>query len=288
MKRFFSILMIFAIIAAAHTAAFAAETPASLELNYTDAVVVEIGESPVPMVSVRALDANGEPVYGVKVNARLSDTTVAEVTAYSAVTDQNGYSAFSVDGIAPGSAALTFRAEGTDVCAEIPLVVSAGGAAVSRPVITVGGFVFGADAPKANSVTVPEGSLLSLDCATEGAVIYYNLNDTCPCQDLVSRRVYTEPIPITGDCYFRITAYKPGMEYSPRINLTVTAAPARAAGDVDGDGAVLASDARLALRISAKLCEPDAAAFAAADLDGDGNVTADEARTILRISAKLA
>ena len=63
--------------------------------------------------------------------------------------------------------------------------------------------------------------------------------------------------------------------------------PARAKGDVDGDGHILARDARLALRVSAKLVTPDAEAFRAADVDGDGQILAKDARQILRFSAKL-
>ena len=53
------------------------------------------------------------------------------------------------------------------------------------------------------------------------------------------------------------------------------------------DGKVLANDARLALRISARLENPSPAAIAAADVNGDRYVLADDARQILRFSAKL-
>ncbi len=58
-------------------------------------------------------------------------------------------------------------------------------------------------------------------------------------------------------------------------------------GDVNWDGKVLANDARLALRISARLENPSPAAIAAADVNGDRYVLADDARQILRFSAKL-
>lgn len=58
-------------------------------------------------------------------------------------------------------------------------------------------------------------------------------------------------------------------------------------GDVNGDGEITAKDARLALRISAKLDVPTAVQKAAADVNGDGDVTAKDARSILRVSAKL-
>ena len=58
-------------------------------------------------------------------------------------------------------------------------------------------------------------------------------------------------------------------------------------GDVNGDGKLTASDARAALRMSAKLDTPTQTQFAAADVNGDGKLTASDARIILRVSAKL-
>lgn len=59
-------------------------------------------------------------------------------------------------------------------------------------------------------------------------------------------------------------------------------------GDVNIDGKISAADARLALRIAARL-EPDAtdAQLIAADVITDGRVEAKDARHILRVSAKL-
>ncbi|MCR5783373.1 MAG: carboxypeptidase regulatory-like domain-containing protein [Clostridia bacterium] len=58
-------------------------------------------------------------------------------------------------------------------------------------------------------------------------------------------------------------------------------------GDIDGNGQILADDARLALRSSAKLEELTVSQALAADVDGNGQVLADDARQILRFSAKL-
>ncbi|MCR5781383.1 MAG: carboxypeptidase regulatory-like domain-containing protein [Clostridia bacterium] len=58
-------------------------------------------------------------------------------------------------------------------------------------------------------------------------------------------------------------------------------------GDIDGNGQILADDARLALRFSAKLEDLSEAQQLAADVDGNGQVLADDARQILRFSAKL-
>ncbi len=58
-------------------------------------------------------------------------------------------------------------------------------------------------------------------------------------------------------------------------------------GDVDGNGQILANDARIALRASAKLETLDGKQRYAADVNGDGQVLAGDARQILRYSAKL-
>ncbi len=58
-------------------------------------------------------------------------------------------------------------------------------------------------------------------------------------------------------------------------------------GDVNSDGKVTATDARLALRASALLDTLEGAALYSADVNGDGRVTANDARSILRYSARI-
>ena len=70
---------------------------------------------------------------------------------------------------------------------------------------------------------------------------------------------------------------------------TVTAFAARMPGDVDADGKVTASDARLALRRAVGLEDyaSDSDEFLACDVDSDGTVTAGDARMILRAAVDL-
>lgn len=70
---------------------------------------------------------------------------------------------------------------------------------------------------------VPRGASLTLS-AEDGAVIYYTTDDTCPCQNSAGRQTYTEPVVITKNTRFRIVAYREGMAYSERLNITVTVA----------------------------------------------------------------
>lgn len=61
--------------------------------------------------------------------------------------------------------------------------------------------------------------------------------------------------------------------------------PYRAKGDVDGDGQITSTDARLTLQQSAGKVELDKTAKRAADVDGDGDVTSTDARLILQKAA---
>ena len=58
-------------------------------------------------------------------------------------------------------------------------------------------------------------------------------------------------------------------------------------GDIDMSGKVTASDARMALRVSAQLEELEESIIPVADADKDGRITSSDARKILRIASKL-
>ncbi len=58
-------------------------------------------------------------------------------------------------------------------------------------------------------------------------------------------------------------------------------------GDLNNDGKVTAEDARIALRIAAKLENASAYQMKVGDLNKDGKISAMEARYILRFAAKL-
>lgn len=58
-------------------------------------------------------------------------------------------------------------------------------------------------------------------------------------------------------------------------------------GDINGDGKITASDARQALRFSARVDIPDEIQMLTADVNGDGKITAFDARKILRVAARI-
>ena len=93
------------------------------------------------------------------------------------------------------------------------------------------------------------------------------------------------------DSYSSSAEYKPGDVINISSDKTLYAvwevSSSVLRGDTDGNGKVTAADARLALRISAKLETGTPAQISACDLNSDGKVTASEARAILRYAAKL-
>ncbi len=68
---------------------------------------------------------------------------------------------------------------------------------------------------------------------------------------------------------------------------TAVFADAKILGDIDNDGNITVTDARLALRAAVKLDELDDEKQTLADMDSNGNVTVEDARSILRIAVQL-
>lgn len=67
----------------------------------------------------------------------------------------------------------------------------------------------------------------------------------------------------------------------------ICAIPVVYIGDMNNDGNISAADARIALRIAAKLQTVTEYELFVGDLDGDGKITAAEARKILRVAAMI-
>lgn len=71
------------------------------------------------------------------------------------------------------------------------------------------------------------------------------------------------------------------------ISLIPVSASARVKGDFDENGKITAMDARIALRIAAKLMYFEDIFIEIGDMNGDGKITAGDARTLLRMSARI-
>lgn len=196
--------------------------PAKIVLNYEDQISVHMGEVPIPRVTVRVLDSDGNPIPGLKILAVTSSDFYASISPVNDITGEDGIATFAVEGLLPGTTKLTLSVENTSLRVSIPLLVTNKENRPERPTAQIGGISLTAASPKENFVTVHSGETMTLSCKTDGAEIYYTTDGTCPCQNTANRMKYTGPIIITENTKFRIAAYKDGMDYSERLNITVT------------------------------------------------------------------
>ncbi len=195
--------------------------PAELKLSVEQAISVGEGETSHIVAYVR--DANGNALSGVSVRAVLDSSEIAALAEpATATTDSEGKATFNVRGVLAGLSALTMTVGNTTLSKNVDVRVCTDQVRPARPVATLGSMTLDASVPKENYVTVPWGTRLEL-AADAGATIYYTTNNTCPCRD-EGRVIYSGPITLTQNGYYRIAAYKAGLEdeYSERLNVTVT------------------------------------------------------------------
>jgi hypothetical protein len=185
----------------------AAQIAGSLNHSYPNRYVTDISQS--EEIVVQVLDTAGQSMAGVTVTARQKVGGTMEITE-TAVSDASGRAVFTVKGISSGYDAVIFEAG--VVRTEMNTRVSPlGSTAPQKPTANLSDYA-----------AVEEGTQLILTYpGTEDVVIYYTTNNTCPCTDSAGRKVYTDPITITEDTYFRIAAWTQAGGYSERLNLHI-------------------------------------------------------------------
>ena len=193
--------------------------PAEIILNYESVISAKAGVT--RKLTVRVKDADGNYMPGVTLEAVIGNTDIAGLADSSAITDETGKAVFGMNTELPGLTDITFRVEGTSLAKTLSLDITVDENRPLRPTAQIGTTVYTADSPKENYITVDKGEQLIIS-AEEDVTIYYTTDDTCPCQNSESRKVYTDPITITENTKYRITAYRDGMDYSERLNITVT------------------------------------------------------------------
>lgn len=201
--------------------------PAEILLNYETTIPMKAGES--HNVTVRVKDSDGNYMQGVTIDAVISNTLLATISS-GAVTDVDGKAVFSAEALLPGLTDITFTVHGTSLCKTAALRITLDVQRPARPTAVIGTVNLTAASPKENYVTVTPGTLLTLN-AEPGAAIFYTTDDTCPCQNSTSRRLYTGPITLNTNAKYRIAAYVDGKAYSERLNITVTMSSGGSATD---------------------------------------------------------
>lgn len=193
--------------------------PAEIILNYESVISMKVATT--RQLSVRVKDADGNYMPNVTLEAAIGNADFARLAENTAVTDENGRAVFNMDTKLPGYTDITFTVAGTSLTKTVDLHITMDENRPQRPTAQIGTTQFTAESPKENYITVKNGEQLVIS-AEDGVTIYYTTDDTCPCQNSASRKTYTEPITITQNTKFRIAAYKDGMDYSERLNITVT------------------------------------------------------------------
>ncbi|MBR4862128.1 MAG: chitobiase/beta-hexosaminidase C-terminal domain-containing protein, partial [Firmicutes bacterium] len=187
----------------------AAQLVGSLAHSYSNRYVTDIGKT--EQLAVQVLDTQGKPMAGVSVSAKQKYGGTITINE-TAVSDANGTAVFTVKGISAGDDILLFEAG--IIRTEMNTRVSPlGNKAPQKPEANISDYA-----------VIEKGTQLILTHpgTEEDVVIYYTTNDTCPCSDSEERMVYTGPVTITEDTFFRIAAWTEDGGYSERLNLHIT------------------------------------------------------------------
>lgn len=137
-----------------------------------------------------------DAAIGKKLIAQNSSSMIATISADTLTFDENGQVKLTLSGDLPGTAMLTFTLAETDVKALSTVQV----------VIPELKTTAAPKATRASGTAVYRGTEVGLTCETEGAVIYYTLDGSCPCDENAPRQIYETPIAITEDMTLKAMA----------------------------------------------------------------------------------
>ncbi|MBQ7669942.1 MAG: chitobiase/beta-hexosaminidase C-terminal domain-containing protein, partial [Clostridia bacterium] len=181
-----------------------AQIAGTLSHSYPNRFAGSVGEE--ADIVIRLLDTSLFPMAGATVNVESSGGGTLMMPD-SVVTDENGRAVFHTTVASSGYDTLTFTCGDASVSLET-YVNPIGTVKPEKPTANIEDFA-----------VVASGTQLVLSCATEGAVIRYTINNTCPCDE--SALVYDGPITITEDTFVRIAAWTETGGYSERLNLHI-------------------------------------------------------------------
>ena len=138
----------------------------------------------IVITATPAAAAAGKTLQVVSGTAMIATTDQTEY-----VLDENGQAEITVKGLTPGSTALLFSIK----------EYSASGMTLVEVLDPNQYYVAEPKASVASGSEVTKGQQITLTCETPGAVIYYTLDGSCPCNDTPARQVYSGPITITDN-----------------------------------------------------------------------------------------
>ncbi len=157
--------------------------------------IVEVAKGEERTIAVHAFPASA--AAGMKVTAKSVIGTIATITD-EAIFDVNGEAHLTVKGKTGGQTALLLTLENSKVKAQSVIQVT-------DPSMLP---VYAPTASHISGTYVKEGESVTLHTDTEGAVIWYTTDGTCPCDENGTRKKYTAPISITEAISIRAYAVK--------------------------------------------------------------------------------
>lgn len=142
---------------------------------------------------------------GKLLNVKTSSPMILSVGSEKVTIGDDGKAEITMTGELPGTAALTFSIEDLD---KTGLTIVSVEQNVNKTVATP-------TASIASGTVVEKGTEITLSCTTEGAIIYYTLDGSCPCNDTDARKVYDgTPIVINENTTIKAMAIVQGMDES--------------------------------------------------------------------------
>ncbi len=156
-----------------------------VKILVADSVIkVPYGGSRQMTISALPYDA----AIGKRLVVKSSSSMIATVDADTLVMDENGQATVTLTGELPGTSVVTYSLLDADITGMSTVQV-----AILEDMVTAN-----PTASRVSGTAVYRGTEVTLSCETEGAVIYYTLDGSCPC-DEATRIEYKEPIAITED-----------------------------------------------------------------------------------------
>ena len=153
-----------------------------------------------------------DAAIGKKMIVKNSSSMIASISADTLTLDEKGQASLTLNGDLPGTAMLTFSLADADVQTSSTVQV------VSPELLMIAS----PKATRASGTAVYRGTEVGLTCATEGAVIYYTLDGSCPCDENAPRMVYEHPIAITEDMTIKAMAMVDDLEESEVAEFSFT------------------------------------------------------------------
>jgi len=236
---------------------------------YVDSVVnVPYGDSHQLTVTVVAPSAS----KGKKLTVRSALPMIASTDAETYTINRNGRAVITIHGDLPGTTSLLFGIEDYDLTAStIVNVMMESQMTVAMPTASV-----------ATGSEVTKGTPVYLQCATEGATIYYTLDGSCPCDDTPARMTYDgSPIIIEGDVTIKAMATAPNL-YDSEVATFTYRLSGVTKGDVNADGDVNIADVNATISIVLG-GEADSQTMGRADVNGDGEINLADINTIIEM-----